>query len=76
MSEQTAFAKVKESALSAEAREVLGMASHTWRRLPMRHAAVVSELELCGFVETETRWQWSARDSGAGSHVVMWKRKA
>lgn len=65
---------VKLSALSAEAREVLALAPNDWRRMPMRHASIATDLERYGLVETETSWQWSTRNSGAGRHVVMWRK--
>lgn len=68
------FAHVKPSALTPLARGVLELAPDDWRRMSMKHAATVAELERFGLVQTETRWQWSTRDSGAGRHVVWWRK--
>lgn len=72
----TCIATVKPSALATHARVVLSLATNDWRRLPLRHAATAWELERAGLVETETRWVWSTRDSGAGKHVVFWRLHA
>jgi hypothetical protein len=67
------FAAVKRSALTQEARDVLDRASTDWRRMQQKHSATIAELESFGLVQTETRWQWSTRDSGAGRHVTWWR---
>ena len=68
------FVTVKPSALGQHARAVLDSAPEDWRRMPLGHAAIAAELELMGLVQIETTWQWSARNSGAGRHVVMWRK--
>ena len=68
------FVTVKEAALSPHQRDVFRRAPLEWKRMPNALVQVVQDLERCGLVETEMRWQWSRTDPGAGSHVTMWRR--
>ncbi len=69
------FVTVNEAALSPHQRDALGKATLEWKRMPTPLARVAQDLERCGLVETEVRWQWSRTDPGAGSHVTMWRRR-
>lgn len=67
---------VRESALTQAQRDALARTKPEWRRLPAGIAGIAADLERCGLVETRVDWVWSARNPGAGKHVVFWRRRA